>query len=130
MTKTAAEVVAEAHRRLAILSVDEEPSTDQATYGAASLDGLFAELLAPPHSMGFTWVLAETPDAAYRPLAWLLATQMAAHYVVAPPEPEARAMGRLRAYAFPDDREDFRDTDDDGTVSDEEAEAGARANYY
>ena len=130
MTKTKTELVVEAHRRIAVLSVDEDPSTDMATYGAAQADALFAELLAVPHSMPFTWDLDTIPDAVYRPLAWLLAVPLAAHYQVPPRDTEARAMGRVRAYAFTDDREDRRDIDEDGIITEAEAEAGLRATYY
>lgn len=129
MAKTKSDVVAEAHRRLSVLSVDETPSADQDTYGGIQLDALFAELNAPPHSMGFTWTVETVPDAAFRPLAWLLASEMAAHYTVSG-ERRSRAMARLRGYAFPDDRDDRRDTNDDGTVSEAESNAGLRAAFY
>ena len=129
MPKTKAELVAEAHRRISILSVDEDPSTDQTTYGESAADSLFAELNGEPHTMGFTWDLETIPDAVFRPLAWLLAVDLASHYVV-PSEPRSRAMGRVRAYAFPDDREDRRDLDEDGTVTDAEIEADLRAQFY
>lgn len=129
MSKTKSELVAEAHRRIAILSVDEDPSTDQTTYGEASADSLFAELLAEPHTMGFTWDLDTIPDGVFRPLAWLLAVDLANHYQVAA-EPRSRAMGRVRAFAFTDDRDDRRDADEDGVISEDEEAAGLREQFY
>ena len=130
MTKTKTELVAEAHRRISVLSVDEDPSTDMATYGASAADSLFAELLAAPHLMGFTWDLEAIPEAVFRPLAWLLAVDLAAHYQVPPVERHNRAMARVRAYAFPDDSVDRRDDDEDGIITEAEANAGLRAAFY
>ena len=129
MTKTKAEIVAEAHRRINVLSVDESPSDDMVTFGEASADSLFAELNAAPHSMGFTWTLDTTPEAAFRPFAWLLAVELGPHYS-RPVEPYSRAYQRLAAYAFPDDREDRRDVDEDGSISEAEEAAGDRAAFY
>jgi hypothetical protein len=128
--KTKAEVVAEAHRRISVLSVDESLSPDQAEYGGTSFEALFSELNEEPHKMGFTFTTETVPDALYRPLAWLLAVDLAAHHVVPPVDTRARAMGRVRAYAFPDDRTDRRDTNEDGVISEEEADYGARAAFY
>jgi hypothetical protein len=47
------------------------------------------------------------------------------------PSPNAtRAIGALRTYSFPDDRETFADTDDNGTVTTAEADAYDRARYF
>lgn len=129
MTKTLSEVVAEAHRRINVLSVDEDPSTDMTSYGGAAAASLLTELNAAPHSMGFTWDVETVPEAVFRPFAWLLATDLAVHYQV-PSEARSRAMGRVRAYAFPDDREDRRDIDEDGIITEAEADAGLRAGFY
>lgn len=129
MSKTLSEVVAQAHRRLAVLSVDEDPSADMVTYGEEMAQSLLDELIAAPHSMPFTWTLAEVPDAVYRPFAWLLAVDIAPNYQVAS-ESRARAMGRVRAYAFPDDRDDRRDIDEDGIITDAEELAGKQAAFY
>ena len=73
--------------------------------------------------------LDSTPQAALLPLSYLLATEIAPHYQV-PSEPRSRAMMRLRAYLFPDDREDRRDADEDGVISDAEEQAGKEAAFY
>lgn len=129
MTKTLTEVVAEAHRRINVLSVDESPSADMVTYGGAAAESLLAELTSAPNSMPFTWTTAAVPDAVFRPFSWLLATDLGVHYE-RPSEPRSRAMARVRGYAFPDDRTDRRDIDSDGVISDAEAAAGDRAAYY
>lgn len=105
MPKNRSEVIAEAHRRIQVLSVDEDPSGDMVSYGGVAADALLAELTAAPHSMGFTWGLDAVPDEVFRPLSWLLAVDLASHYLVAPPDSRARAFQRLAAIAFPDDRE-------------------------
>lgn len=128
MAKTQLDVVAMAHRRLGILATDEVPTADMDDYASDTLEALFEELQVS-HGMSFTWTLATVPEAAFLPLSYLLATEIAPHYEV-PSESRAKAMGRLRAYQFPDDREDSRDLDDDGTVTDAEAAAGKRAEYY
>lgn len=129
MTKTSTDVISEALRRIRVLGVGDTAAGDDATTAKDALDALFAELNAVPHSMGFTWTVETVPDALYRPLAWLLAVDLADTYQEAA-EPRSRALLRLRAYAFPDDREDRRDLDDDGTVTAAEIEASARAAYY
>lgn len=128
MTKTRLDVVQQAHRRLGVLSADEEASADQIAFAGEVLDALFAEVNAV-QGLGFTWDLASVPDAAFLALSGLLATEIAPHYEIAS-EPRSRAMARLRAYALTDDRADWRDLDEDGTVSDAEAAAAERSLYY
>jgi hypothetical protein len=128
MPKTASEVVAQAHRYLGVLSVDEAVSGDQASFGASVLEGVLAEA-ATAHGLTFTWTSAAVPDGVWLPLSRLLASELASHYE-RPAEPSSRAWTRFRAAVQPDDREDIRDLDEDGTVSDEEADAALRAAYY
>ena len=122
------DVINIALRRLKILSADNAATADMADYAGDILDSLFAEV-KEVHAMPFTWTLAATPSAALLPLGYLLAVEVAPHYNQ-PSEPRSRAMARLRAYAFPDDRTDRRDSDADGVVSDAEAAAAARATYF
>lgn len=128
MAKSKTEVVAEAHRRISVLSVDESPSTDMVTYASDAADSLIYELNGPPYNMRFFWDATAVPEDAFRPFAWLLAVDLAAHYQV-PAEPRTMALNRLRGYAFPDDREDTRDTDNDGLLSDDE-KAYRGAEYF
>ena len=128
MTKTASEVVAQAHREINVLSVDESPSTDMATYGEAMLDSLLAQAVTQ-HSLSFTWDKDTVPDGVFLGLSFLLASHLAPHYE-RPYQPRSWGWGQFKAAINPDDREDRRDLDDDGTVSVAEAEAGERARYY
>ena len=128
MTKTRLEVIAQAHREIRVLSVDEDPSADQESYAGAVLDSLFEELKTV-HGMPFTWTLDETPDAAFIPLGLCLAADIQRHYNLNLVR-RSRAIARLRAYAFPDDRSDPADYDADGTVTDSEQAAYDRAAYY
>lgn len=128
MAKSKAEVIAEAHRRIGVLSVDESPSDDMVTYAGDVADSLIYELNGPPYNMRFFWDANAVPEDAYRPFAWLLAVDLAAHYQV-PAEPRIMAVNRLRGFAFPDDRPDSRDTDSDGVVTDDE-DAGYRGTAY
>jgi hypothetical protein len=128
MTKTAIEVVAQAHRYINVLSVDDAPSADMVTFGEAVLNGLLDEA-ATAHGLTFTWTSATVPDGAWLPLSRLLASEIAGHYE-RPFEPSSRAWTRFRAAVQADDRGDWRDLDEDGIVQDDEADAAARAAYY
>jgi hypothetical protein len=128
MTKTRLEVVAQAHREIGVLSSDEVPTADQIGYAGDVLDSLFEEL-KEVHGMPFTWALDATPDAAFIPLSLCLAADIQRHYEMNKVR-RSRAIGRLRAYAFPDDRGDLADYDQDGTVSDDERAAFDRGAFY
>lgn len=129
MPKTKAEVVAEAHRRINVLSVDETPSDDMVAYGEAAADSLLSELINPPHDMPLYWTADAVPDGVFRPFSWLLAVDLASHYQV-PAENRFAALARVRGYAFQDDRGDVRDVDADGIVTDAEASGAQRTAYY
>lgn len=122
------DVINMALRRIKVLSADEPADADQVRFCGDVLDAMFAEA-NDVHEMAFTWGLDAVPSAAFLPLSYLLAVEVAPHYNQAA-EPRSRAMGRLRAYAFRNDIEDRRDTDDDGVISEAEADAGKRAAYY
>ena len=124
---TRADILRLAHRRIAVVASDEALTADQESYAGDAFDLLVPELLA---SQGIT-VSATAPDDGYMlALASLLAVDIAPHYLVAAPEPRSRAMMRLRAAVISDDRDDRRDVDDDGIISDAEADAGRRAAFY
>lgn len=128
MTKTRLEVIAQAHRELGVLATDETPTADQIGYAGSVLDSLFAELKTV-HGMPFTWTLEEVPDEAFLPLSLCLAAEIQGHYSLGLVR-RSYAIGRLRAYAHPDDRGLLADYDEDGTVDDDEADARAREAYY
>ena len=125
---TTLDVIAMAHRRLGVLSADDVPSADMDAFATDTLTALFDEL-ATVHRVDVAWDLDTVPQAAFLPLSYLLAAEIAQHYE-RPAEPRLRALNRFLAYAFPDDRPDSRDLDEDGTVTDDEAEAGKRAVYF
>lgn len=129
MAKNSTEIATEALRRINVVSSKETASTADLTYVEAAWDALFAEFAAEPHAYGVSWTVDTVPDYLFRPVAWLLGVQIAQHYQ-RPAEPEFRAWGRVRAAIFSDDREDFRDIDESGTIGDAEADAGERARYY
>jgi hypothetical protein len=79
--------------------------------------------------MPFTWVLDDTPSAVSLPLAYVLAVEIAPHYE-RQSETRGRALARLNAYAFPDDRIDSRDLDEDGVITDAESVDGKRAEFF
>lgn len=128
MPRTSLNVAEKAHRLLGLLSVDETPSADQYAYAADTLEALFAEMQTV-QGMTPTWTVETVPEAAFLPLSQLLAVEIGQHYGVQT-ETRARAVMRLRAYAFENDIVDLRDVDEDGTVSEAEAMAGLRAQYY
>lgn len=128
MTKTSSSVVAQAHRYLGVLSVDEDPSTDMVSFGGAVLDGLLDEA-ATAHGLTLGWTSAAVPDGVWLPLSRLLAAEIAGHYE-RPAEPVSRAWTRFKAAVNPSDVTDWRDLDEDGTVSDDEADTAERAAYY
>lgn len=127
MPKTRAEVYTRSLRRLGVLAVDEDATVDMEAQAGAVLDALFEEVKA---SKAVTWTLSEVPDNAFLALVDLLATEIAPDYEVPPRTSRSVAWQRLMGVIRPDDREDYRDTDDDGTVSDAEIDAGERARYY
>ena len=129
MAKTAYEVVALAHRRLGVLSADEALQADQYEFGVSVLEGVIAELEAV-QGLALTWDETNVPDGLFLPVAYLVAADLAAHYEIAPRDTRGRLILQIRAYELPDDREDRRDTDEDGAVSDEEVAADGRAAFY
>ena len=127
MPKNRTEIVELALRELRVLSTDENASADQIGYVGDIADLAFAEFTATHQAV--TWTLADVPDAVARPFAQLVAADAAEHY--GRPAPlRSRALGRILAAIRQDDREDRRDVDEDGTISEDEADAGLRALYY
>lgn len=127
MPKTRAEVYTRSLRRLGVLAVDEDATADMEAQAGAVLDALFAEVTA---SKAVTWTLNEVPDDAFLALVDLLATEIAPDYEVPFRTPRGVAWQRLMGVIRPDDRDDYRDTDEDGTISDAEVDAGERARFY
>lgn len=126
MTKTRLDVIAMAHRRLAVLSVGENPSPDQEQFAGDTLDALIQELNDVHHLM-LSSELFE--DSIYLPLSYLLASEIAPHYSL-PAEPRGRNIVRLRALIRPDNRIDPRDVNRDGTVTLDEHKSSRQADYF
>ena len=129
MAKTRSDCVAMAHRRLGLLSVSRNVTADQIAFGGVVLDAVFEEV-KELQGLAFAWTTDTVPDAVFLPLSYLLSVEIAPHYEVAPRDNRAQLIGRLRTYGFPDDRDDRRDLDDDGTITDAEIATDARAVYY
>lgn len=121
------EIINYAVRRLSLKSLHDSATAEQYAYASKSLDALFSELV--DDGLNVDWTPDTAPEAVRRPLGWLVAVDIAPQFSLAS-EPRSRAMGRLRAALFPDDRTDRRDLDGDGTVSEAEVNAGLQANYY
>ena len=128
MAKTKREVVSLALRQLGVLAADEQASADQFNYAGDVLDAVFAEENAV-QGWGFVWTMNAVPDGAALGLAQLLAAEIAPHYMVGSP-PRSRGIARLRAFAFPDNREDRADLDNDGTVTEAERTAAGYGAYF
>jgi hypothetical protein len=129
MAKTKLDVVTRAHRRLGVLAQDETLTADQIATGGEVLEGLVAELEAV-QGLSLSWDADSVPDGVFLPMAYLLAVDLSPEYEVPPRDARARLIAQIRAYELPDDREDRRDMDDDGIITDSEADADARAVYY
>lgn len=129
MAKTRADVVLMALRHLGVVASDTAASADDAAFTGDTLDALFAEI-QNTQGITITWTLDATPDTAFLPLSYLLAAEVAPHFMVPAPTRRAAAMGRLRAALISDDREDRRDIDEDDVISEAEIEADARAVYF
>ena len=129
MPKTKLDCVNMALRRLNVLSSDEAPTADQFAFCGDVLDGLFAELNAT-QGFGWTWTTETVPDSHFLALSYLLSVDVAAHFLVQPPDGRAAMVARLRALSFPNDLPTRADLDDDGTVTDTEADVDLAAQYY
>lgn len=122
---TKSEVVELAHRLIGVAAHDEALTADQSDFGTDLYDGLAAELLAL-HSVT---VPATIPSGVMVHMANAVAADLAGHYGVPGPS-RASAIMKVRAYYLPDDRDNSKDLDDDGTVTDAEAETAAYGQYY
>lgn len=131
VAKTRLDICEDALRMLRVLAVGENMAADDYAVAKAALE---AEFDLWKSVQGFTWTfdLDTVPNQYARPMAEALAALIAAEF----PLPGqtvpnySRAVGRMRAIAFPDDRADSRDLDGDGTVSTAEANVAKRAAYY
>ncbi|MDZ7824698.1 MAG: hypothetical protein U5K75_12150 [Ahrensia sp.] len=128
MPKTRVDIASAALRHLGVLSSDETLDANDFLYADEMLDGIFAEMTG---TQGLTMPSDpnQTPDNLFLPISRLLSVEIGPFYSV-PTETRARAVMRLRAALLADDRKDIRDLDDDGAISEIEADIGASAVYY
>lgn len=129
MTKTAIEVIALAGQRLGVVRLSETPPGDMVLFAMPLLQSI-VDVLNDTHAAEITWTIDAVPDELFVSMADALAACMAPALGVNAPVPKSRAMMLLRASLHPDDRPLRGDYDDDGTVSEGEAEALAQARYY
>lgn len=125
---TTLEICTRALRLIQVLAADEAAEASDYDIARDALQAEFA-LLKQNQGFAWTWTLDTAPDALLLPLAEVTASLIAPIYGVPGPS-YARAVGRLRAYSFPDDRADRRDLDEDGAVSTAEIEADKKARYF
>lgn len=117
-------MIAQAHRRLGVLSLEESLTDDMVAYGVETLGLILAELRAD--GMPIAFVDGIVADGLALPLAMLLATDLAPHYEVPPRDARSRCVARLRAILYPDDRPPPEPIVDDygfWPLSDEESRA-------
>ena len=97
---TKLDVVQAALRRLGVIAADESATAEQLQIGGEALVAIEA-------SLGFRapFSVEDVPATSFLPLAELLAADLAAVYMVAPPASRARAWHRFMATIRSDDRE-------------------------
>lgn len=125
MAKTRLDVITRALRGVAVVPHDETPDHGIAAETGAVLDALFAEIET---AKNVSWDLTAVPDEAFIPLANLLAAEVAPMFQTVPPFTRPVSWMRLMAVIRPNDMEDARDIDEDGTV--DTSEAMAQDQYY
>jgi hypothetical protein len=128
MTKTSQDVCTHALRLIGVCGVGDDPSADDKAIALDAMQGGLDEL-ADQHGITVAWTVETVPDELFLPFATFVAAEIAPVYRFQGPN-RAKAIGRMRASLLPDDREDRRDTDDNGTITDEEIAADQRAAYY
>lgn len=116
-----------AHRHLGVLATDENATADMVGFAGDVLTACI-DYLEDVHSL--TIGTGDIPADSSLGMSYLLAAEIAPHYTAQAPVAKSRAIGMIRAAQLPDDREDIRDLDEDGTVSEDEADAAKRAEFY
>lgn len=114
-------------RHLDVVGGEQPASADDLTYAKEALSEAESTLTVVH---GLTLPDLETAaDGLAHALSRLVAVYIGPAFNI-PTETEARAVMRVRAYLTKDDRDDRRDTDEDGLVSDEEIDADLAAQFY
>lgn len=116
-------------RRIGVTAIGESPAGEDMTVAQDALDAFLSEIKETDGAT-FTWTSANVPDEAALSLSRVVACEIAGMFERPMQERYAAAVGRFRKFAFPDDRAEFRDYDEDGTVSTTEKADGLEAQYY
>lgn len=124
---TRLDIITLALRDIGVVARDEAASADDVSFVGGVLDSVFAEI---ENEFDVSWTIETVPTVSAWALARLLSVDIAPAFDMAPRETRARAWRRFFATVRSDNRADFRDLDDSGTISSEEADAGLRAAYY
>lgn len=128
MTKTSNDVASRALSRMGVLAVGEVPTAEDKEQALIAMQGALDELVSQ-HGIA-PWSLEAVPDVVFLAFADLTASEMAGVYPGVPAPNRSGAIGRIRAALLPDNREDIRDLDEDGTVDKQEVDAGQRAQFF
>jgi len=105
------DIIQMALRRINVVAEDEPATADQEAYVGAVLDSLYAEIALESYPL---WFLADVPDASVRPLANLLAVEIAPDYAKAAPTSRGQAWRRLMATVRRDNRDEAVEKPDRG----------------
>lgn len=100
--KTKNDIIRRALRVLGVVAHDEVPTADMVANAGDVIEGLISEMSGKSPLVPFS--LDRVPDAAFLPLADLLAAHIAGDYEVAPPVSRASAWLRVRSVFVTDDR--------------------------
>ena len=128
MPKTSQDVCTRALREIGVCGVEDDPTAADKAIALEAMQGGLDEL-TDQHGITVTWTVETVPDALFLPFASFVAAEIAPIYRLPGPN-RAKAIGRMRASLLPDDRDDPRDYDNDGTVTDDEKAMFKRAAYY
>lgn len=128
MAKTSRDVATRALRLIGARGINETIAGEDYLYALEAMTNALAEL-QDQHSIPATWTVETVPDDVFLAFSSMTAAAISSAYGLQGPRRTA-AIGRIRAALLPDDRTDRRDTDEDGTITDAETQAGKRAAYY
>jgi hypothetical protein len=105
------DIIQMALRRINVVAEDEPATADQEAYVGSVLDSLYAEIALESYPL---WSLADVPDASVRPLANLLAVEIAPDYGRPAPATRGQAWRRLMATVRRDNRDEAVEKPDRG----------------
>ena len=105
--KTARDIVTLAFQRASILGLGETLAAEDYEYGKAVLEGQVAEAAKTLDTDKMDgWLPDAIPEEARMGLSGMVAAEIASVAGGTVPEPRSRALGRLKAFLFPDDRDE------------------------